>query len=140
MNIRYTFCASLGVNNTNAKFHALSKPICTVLRWQIFATAGLALAASWLAGLQGALSAVAGSLVSIIAGAASAFVASRGDARSAGGILIGALKAEAVKIGLIVILLSLVLTTYRELVAIAFFASFLVTVLIFTMAFFVRET
>jgi len=118
----------------------LSKPIFTVLRWQVFATAGLALAAGWLAGLQGAISAVAGGLVSIIAGAASAFVASRGDARSAGGILIGALMAEAVKIGLIVILLSLVLMTYRELVAIAFFASFLVTVLIFTLAFFVRET
>lgn len=118
---------------------ALSKPICTVLRWQIFATAGLALAAAWLAGVQGAISAVAGGLVSIIAGAASAFVASRGDARSAGGILISALRAEAVKIGLAVFLLWLVLTNYDEAVIGVFLGSFVVTMLIFTMAFFVRD-
>lgn len=118
---------------------ALSKPVCTVLRWQIFATAGLALAAAWLAGVQGAISAVAGGLVSIIAGAASAFVASRGDARSAGGILISVLRAEAVKIGLAVLLLWLVLTNYDEAVIGVFLGSFVVTMLIFTMAFFVRD-
>ncbi len=97
------------------------------------------LAAALLAGEHGAISAAAGGLVSIVAGLTSAFVASRGDAKSAEGILIGALRAEGVKIGLIVILLWLVLATYRDVVAIAFFGSFLVTVLIFAMAFFVRE-
>ena len=97
------------------------------------------LAAALLVGEHGAISAAAGGLVSIVAGLASAFVASRGDAKSAEGILIGALRAEGVKIGLIVILLWLVLATYGDVVAIAFFGSFLVTVLIFAMAFFVRE-
>jgi len=117
----------------------LSRPIRTVLRWQLTATAAIALAGALLAGEHGAISAAAGGLISILAGLASAFVASRGNAKSAGGILIGALSAEGVKIGLIVILLWLVLATCRDVVAIAFFGSFLLTVLIFAMAFFVRE-
>ena len=118
----------------------LSRPIRTVLQWQVIATAGLALAAAWLEGMHGAVSAVAGGAVSLVAGTASALVAARGEAKSAGGILVGALMAEGVKIGLIFVLLPLVLVAYRDVVVLAFFASFLVTVLIFAMAFFVRET
>jgi ATP synthase protein I len=118
----------------------LSRPIRTVLQWQVIATAGLALAAAWLEGMHGAVSAVAGGSVSLVAGAASALVAARGGAKTAGGILVGALTAEGVKIGLIFVLLPLVLVVYRDVVVLAFFASFLVTVLIFAMAFFVRET
>jgi ATP synthase protein I len=66
-------------------------------------------------------------------------VASKGKAQSAGEVLIGALMAEGVKIGLIVLLLWLVLATYDDVVAPAFFGSFVVTVLIFAMAFFVRD-
>jgi ATP synthase protein I len=117
----------------------LSKPVYTVLRWQLAATALLALAAGWLAGLHGAISAVAGGLVSILAGLAAAFVASRGDTKSAGGLVVGALRAEGVKIGLIALLLWLVLKTYPGVVITAFMASFILTVLIFAMAFFVRD-
>jgi ATP synthase protein I len=117
----------------------LSRPVTTVLRWQLAATAALALVAGWLSGMHGAVSAVAGGLVSIAAGIAAAFVASRGDAKSAGGLVVWALRAEGVKIGLIAILLWLVLKTYTEVVVIAFIASFIVTVLIFAMAFFVRD-
>jgi len=118
----------------------LSRPIRTVLQWQVIATAGLALAAAWLEGMHGAVSAVAGGLVSIVAGTASALVAARSGSKTAGGILVGALTAEGVKIGLIFVLLPLVLVAYRDVVVLVFFASFLVTVLIFAMAFFVRET
>ena len=117
----------------------LSKPVMTVLRWQFAATAALALAAGLLAGMHGAVSAIAGGLVSIAAGLAAAFVASRGDTKSAGGVLVGALRAEGVKIGLIAILLWLVLKSYPDVVVIAFIASFMGTVLIFAMAFFVRD-
>ena len=117
----------------------LSKPVYTVLRWQLAATVLLALAAGWLAGLHGAISAVAGGLVSIFAGLAAAFVASRGDTKSAGGLVVGALRAEGVKIGLIALLLWLVLNTYPGVVITAFMASFILTVLIFAMAFFVRD-
>lgn len=123
----------------NAGLGALRKPVRTVLRWQLIATAALTLAGGVLAGLDGALSAALGGGVSMCAGGASAVVASKGSARSAGEVLIGALAAEGVKVGLIVILLWLVLATYDSVVAPAFFGSFIVTVLIFGMAFFVRE-
>ena len=123
--------------NTSAR--VLRKPIRTVLSWQLIATAALTLLAWILGGGHGALSAALGGAVSACAGLASAFVAAKGDAKSAGGVLIGALQAEGVKIGLIVILLWLVMATYSDVVVIAFFGSFLATILIFAMAFFVRE-
>ncbi len=123
----------------NASLGALRKPIRTVLRWQLMATAALTLAGGILAGVDGALSAALGGGVSFCAGWVSAVVAARGKVVSAGEVLISALTAEGVKIGLIVILLWLVLATYDEVVAPAFFGSFIATVLIFGMAFFVRD-
>lgn len=123
----------------NASLGALRKPIRTVLRWQLMATAVLTLAGGILAGVDGALSAALGGAISLCAGWGSAVVASKGKAQSAGEILLGALMAEGVKIGLIVILLWLVMATYDSVVAPAFFGSLLATVLIFGMAFFVRE-
>lgn len=123
----------------NASLGLLRKPIRTVLRWQLIATAALTLAGGILAGVDGALSAALGGAVSMCAGWVSAVVASRGKAQSAGEVLLGALMAEGVRIGLIVLLLWLVMATYQGVVAPAFFGSFIVTVLIFGMAFFVRE-
>jgi F0F1-type ATP synthase assembly protein I len=117
----------------------LRKPIRTVLRWQLGATAALALAGGIAAGADGALSAALGGAVSAIAGVLSAAVASRASTRSAGEVLIGALMAEGVKIGLIVLLLWLVLATYADVVVPAFIGAFLITALIFAMAFFVRD-
>ena len=117
----------------------LKKPVLTVLRWQLLATAALVVLAALLAGVHGAASALAGGLVSITAGLASALVASMGDAKSAGGVVLGALRAEAVKLGLAVVLLWLVLVNYGEAVVGAVIATFVVTLLIFAMAFFVRD-
>jgi ATP synthase protein I len=123
----------------NASLGALRRPIRTVLRWQLIATAALTLAGGLLAGVDGALSAAVGGAVSVVAGWVSAVVAATGNTQSAEGVLIGALRAEAVKIGLIAFLLWLVLATYENVVAAMLFGSFVLTVLIFTMAFFVRE-
>jgi ATP synthase protein I len=117
----------------------LSKPIRTVLRWQLLATLTLTLLGGVLAGAHGALSAALGGAVSVGAGWVSAMVAMTGKADSAGGVLIAALMAEGIKIGLIVILLCIVLVIYDDVVTAAFFGSFFVTVLLFSMAFFVRE-
>jgi F0F1-type ATP synthase assembly protein I len=123
----------------NAGFRALRRPIRTVLRWQLLVTAVLTLLAGIAAGVDGALSAALGGAVSVCAGGVSAIVASLGDKQSAGGIVTGALRAEGIKIALIVGLLWLVLVTYANVVAPAFFGSFIATILIFSMAFFVRE-
>jgi ATP synthase protein I len=117
----------------------LRKPVLTVLRWQLMATAALTLAAGALADGHGAVSAALGGSVSILSGTVSAAVASLGKADSAGGIVLAALGAEAVKIGLIVILLWAVLTNYGDVVVAAFLGTFLATALIFAMAFFVRD-
>lgn len=128
-----------GAENTNAMLRGLGKPIRTVLRWQLLATVALTLVAGAWVGTQGALSAALGGAVSIFSGMTSAIVATLGRAKSAGGVVVTALTAEAVKIGLIALLLWLVLANYDGIVVIAFIGSFLVTVLIFAMAFFVRE-
>jgi len=105
----------------------------------VVATVALALLAGVLAGVHGAVSAALGGAISVCAGWASANVASRGKPDSAGGVLVRALKAEGVKFGVIAILLGLVLAAYDEVVVPAFLGSFMATVLIFSMAFFVRE-
>ena len=117
----------------------LGRPIRTVLIWQLAVTAAIAAVAAGLAGEHGAMSAAAGGLVSFIAGLASALMASTRGAKSAGGILVGALKAEAVKIGLAVFLLWLVLASYEAAVIPALLGAFVATMLVFSMAFFVRE-
>ena len=117
----------------------LGKPIRTVLRWQLLATAVLTIVAGLWAGAHGALSAALGGTVSFASGLAAAIVASLGKADSAGGVVLAALGAEAVKIGLIVLLLWAVFAAYREVVVTAFLGTFIATVLIFAMAFFVRD-
>lgn len=116
----------------------LSRPIRIVLLWQLAATAVMAAIGGGLSGAHGAVSGAAGGTISICAGLAAAWVAAR-SVGSAGGVLAGALTAEAVKIGLAALLLWLVLANYADAVVGAVLASFIVTMLIFGMAFFVRD-
>jgi len=118
---------------------ALRKPIRTVLGWQVAAGVVMTLLAAWLAGLHGAVSVAAGGLISVLAGLASALVASVAPAKSAGGVLIGALRAEAVKLALALVLVWLVLANYGEVRVGLFLGAFVVTMVIFSFAFFVRE-
>lgn len=120
-------------------FLAQNRPIRTVLLWQTIVTAVAAFIAGYFAGVHGAISAVLGGVVSIAAGVAFAIIASLGRARSAAGALFAALRAEGVRVLVIVALLWIVFATYKELVALAFIATFIVTVVIFSMAFFVRD-
>lgn len=140
MQLRYTSAALRGAKtNSSAMLRRLGKPVLTVLRWQLAATALLVTGAALISGTHGAISALAGGLISITAGVVSAWVASLAGAKSAGGVVMGALRAEAVKVGLAVALLWLVLVNYSEAVVGALIAAFVVTLLIFSMAFFVRE-
>ena len=116
----------------------LGRPVRTVLKWQLIATATLTSLAWLWGGAEAALSAALGGAVSVCAGGMSALVAAAGK-KSAGGVLIAALLAEGVKIGLIVVLLWTVLVRVDDLVMPAFFGSFFATILLFSMAFFVRE-
>ena len=106
----------------------LRRPVLTVLKWQLLATAALALISGLVAGWQGAVSAAAGGAISVTAGLSASMAASLGGRGSAGSMVIGALRAEAVKLGVAVVLLWLVLVNYREAVVGALIASFSVTV------------
>jgi len=111
-----------------------------VLKWQLLATAVTVAAGASFAGVHGAASAALGGLVSIVAGLSAGLVAAAGGRRnSAGEVLLRALTAEGVKLGLIAVLLWVVLATYSKVVVPAFLGSFMLTALIFAMAFFVRE-
>ena len=123
----------------NASPGALSKPIRTVLRWQLLAAVVLTLLAGVLGGVHEAVSAGLGSAVSISAGWVSGLVAATGRGESAGGVLLAAIKAEGVKLGVMACLLGIVLVVYKEVAVPVFLGSFILTALIFSMAFFVRE-
>lgn len=116
-----------------------SRPIRAALRWQAVSTSALTLLAGVMAGPNAALSALAGGSVTILAGIAFAVVASLGKPMSPGLALLGMLRAEAVKVLVIVVLLWWVLTAYRDMVLLAFFGTFATSVLAFGMCAFARD-
>ena len=116
-----------------------SHALRTVLRWQLLATAALAAISALAAGRHGAVSAALGGLVSFVAGLGFAAVASASRKDSVGLAMLAALRAEAVKIVLIVALLWVVLSVYKSVVIVAFIGTFTVTVVVFALALFVRE-
>jgi len=116
-----------------------SRPVRVVLRWQALVTVVFALVAAYLAGLHGAISAVLGGAVSVVAGLVF-IVLTRGEkVRSAESVLLAALRAEGAKIVSIIVLLWLILSWYTQIVTVAFFATFALTVIIFSLTLFVRE-
>jgi ATP synthase protein I len=116
-----------------------SKAIRTVFRWQACATAAMTAFAGFLWGMHAGVSALLGGLVSMAAGAVFAIVAYKGRGASAGSALRVALRAEAAKVIAVVLLLWLVLATYKEVVALGFLGAFVVTVVIFSAAITVRD-
>ena len=116
-----------------------SKPIRIVLAWQLVATVALTLLCGELEGVHGAVSAALGGMVGLAGGLGFALVVQMSRDKSAGGTLVTALQAESVKIGLSVVLLWMVLTTYKDVIAPACVGSFILSILIFSMAFFVRD-
>mgnify|MGYP001548318582 FL=1 len=110
-----------------------------VMRWQLIVTLAMVLTLGLLWGFHGAASALLGGVVSIISAAAFAVIISRYHGSTASSVLITALKAEAVKVIIMIILLWLVLTLYKDVVAVGFIGTFAVTVLIFGMALFVTD-
>lgn len=117
----------------------LPRPIRIVLRWQVIVTVALSLVAGLLWGRDGALSAVLGGAVNIAAGGIYGWRVSRSEARTAGEALATMFRAEGIKIALILGGLLLVLTQYRDIVHVAFFATFVITVGVFAAAIAVRD-
>ena len=115
------------------------RPIRIVLRWQLIVTAVLSLLAALLWGWDGAVSAALGGAINVFAGWVYGWRVAQGEAKTAGEALRTMLRAEAIKILLIVVGLWLVLSNYREIVHGAFFAAFVITVGVFAAAIAVRD-
>ena len=120
-----------------------TKPIRTVLRWQVIATAAVAAVAGiWRAGTARSRRSLGG-FVNVAAGVVYGWLLGLGlgakAVPDAGSSLVAMFRAEAGKILVIVGGLWLALSTYRDLVPAAFFTAFVITVIVFSMAFFVRE-
>lgn len=107
-----------------------STAVRTVLRWQLVATTLIAVIAWWWEGKDAALSGALGGFINMLGGLAYFAVARLFRADTAGATLRVLLRAEAMKIAVIVGALSIVLTTYKAIVAVSFIAAFIVTALL----------
>ena len=121
-------------------FGVRSRPIRTVLRWQLIVTAALALLAALLWGLHGAVSAALGGLVNVTAGWVFGWLVSRRKPLTSGEALRTMIRAEGIKILLIIVQLWAVFANYGEIVIAAFLASFAIAVLVSTAAIAVPDT
>ena len=127
-------------DNRVGVFKPLMRPIRIVLRWQLAVTAVLAALGMILWGPDGAASAALGGLINVTAGWVYGWRVSQGEAKSAGEALRTMLRAEALKVLLILVGLWVVLQNYRDIVHVAFFASFVITIGVFAAAIAVRDT
>ncbi|MXS85596.1 hypothetical protein ABO04_06680 [Nitrosomonas sp. HPC101] len=116
-----------------------NRPLGIILLWQLAFAIVAMIVCGLLAGVSGAFSGFLGVFVSVIAGGAYAVLISRHSGYSAGNVLRTALRAEAVKIFLIVMLLWSVFTAYKDLKPVMFIGSFVIAVLISSMAVFISE-
>ena len=115
------------------------KPFRFVLRLQFLVTLGItAVAAFWL-GAHGAVSALLGGTVMLVAGVVYALMIRGDKVRSATEVLRTLFRAEAAKVGVIVLQLWFVLTASEQVVPGIFVGTFVVAVLIYPVALLVRE-
>jgi ATP synthase protein I len=129
----------LGLLNERAQAPLSTPAIRRVLRWQAIVTvAGAAAAYAW-GGGHAALSAALGGIVNIAAVVVFAVVYSLSHPTSAGGTVAALFRAEAFKILVIVGQIWLVLANYKEVVPVAFLATFVITVLLFRIALLERK-
>ena len=116
-----------------------SKPIRTVLRWQVYVTVVLALGAAGWTGIHAAISALLGGSIIVTAGWVYAIMISSRRVKSAGETIRTLVRAEASKISLVVLQLWLVMTAYHDVVPAVFFGVFIIVVLVFPLVLLVRE-
>ena len=114
------------------------------MAWQVGMTLLLALLSALLAGLHGAISALLGGAVAVAGSLVYVWLAPKQDVQQATADmawdgLMGILKAEGAKVAVIIALLWLVLATYKEVVMLGFIGTFVIAVMVFSMAVFIRN-
>ena len=116
-----------------------NRPLKIVLQLQLLVTSIVAVVIWLFLDIQSAVSAVLGGAVSVISSAAFAMIVSRHKGYTAEGTIRTALRAEAVKIILTVSLLWIVFKNYEDVNAFAFIGTFILNVLVYSMALLVSD-
>ena len=119
-----------------------SRAVRTVLRWQLIATVVLASVAWPWTGVHGSSSALLGGLINSIASLAYFTVVGLGATRVSGhasGTIHRLIRAEAIKLLIIVGALWFSLSYYKGLIVVPFFAAFIATALASSMALLARD-
>ena len=117
----------------------IPRPFQIIFVWQLCATVALAAVSGGLAGTLCAMSALLGGGVAVTGGLAYCLLLPRRTVATPWDGLSGMLRAEGVKIGVMVVLLWLVLKFFPGLVVVGFIGTFSVSVIIFSLAIFVRN-
>jgi F0F1-type ATP synthase assembly protein I len=116
-----------------------TRPFKVALGAQAAATLAIAIVAGAWAGRDAALSAVLGGTINLVAEVLYGLTIGIVNPSTPTGTVFALLRAEASKVALIVFQLWLVLTMYQGLVALPFIVAFVLTVLVFRLAFIVRD-
>lgn len=98
---------------------SISRAFSKAARWQIIATVVVTILAFSLAGVNAALSALGGGCAAILGGFAAVSLTRGRKPTTPGGALLVLLKAEAVKIGVIALVLFVIFKFYAGLVPLA---------------------
>lgn len=110
-----------------------------MVAWQIAATAVSVVVSAWFAGIAGAVSAALGGAVAVAGSLAYMVLLPRRTEATPWDALGGVLRAEGAKVGVMVVLLWLVMVVFKQIVVVGFIGTFIVAVIIFSMAIFVRN-
>ncbi|MDH5479325.1 MAG: ATP synthase subunit I [Nitrosomonas sp.] len=116
-----------------------NRPLRIILYWQLLVTLVIAVTLGLVFGVESAVSAFIGGSISLVSSASFAIIVSRHKGYTASGTIRTALRAEAVKIFLTIILLWLVFRFYKDVNALAFIGTFIVTVIVHSLALFVSD-
>ena len=117
----------------------INKQLHAVLKYQAIATLAIALAIGGMGGVHWGISALLGGLISLLGGLTYGAMISRVVKGSAEQALVRMMRAESVKILVIVLLLWLVFASYEQVFGAAFIGTFIITTLIFSLAIFIRQ-
>ena len=117
----------------------INKQLRAVLKYQMIATLSIALVIGGVGGVHWGISALLGGLISLLSGFTFGAMISRVVKDSAEQALVRMMRAESVKILVIVLLLWLVFASYEQVFGAAFIGTFIITTLIFSLAIFIRQ-
>ena len=116
-----------------------NRPLNIVLRAQLLFTLIIVIVFGFSSDFHSVMSAMLGGMVSLVSSAAFSVIISQHEGYTASGAIRTAVKAEIVKVCLIVILLWIVLKSYEGINALIFIGTFILTILIHSMALFISD-